>query len=553
MSQEHTELPSTSSDGRARAHALALEPTKDFTPTSLVNYRSSGRLLLRGTESDCLEAARTLREDLTCTVWIPSDKAPVASLEHGLRTVRGGNPALQGALGHFTLSVNQEENEIPLDAVLLEHDLVLDLASPPMIEAELLPVGYYSPTSPEALERDLKVLPGMTGEFEKPKYFNYNPSLCAHGRSGLPGCTRCLEACPANAITSLGDGVSVDPYLCQGGGSCVAACPTGAMTYAFPRVSDLLNHVKSLLGDYEASGGKDPVLLFHDAWSGQTIYGPLAGALSERVLPVQLEEIGSVGMDTWMSCLAYGAAGVIMAVTGGTPSRMSREIGEQIEFALPILTGMGYPQGCLAMVNVDASDSAAAMTDELPRSQLKRAARFQPQEDKRTNLRNAINHLHSQTGSSRKSVDLPAAAPFGEIRVDQQACTLCMGCVAVCPTSALRDGGDLPQLKFLEWDCVQCGLCETACPETAITRHARFIYDNEARHQVRTLNEEKPFCCIVCGKAFATQSMLKVVSEKLEGHWMWQTEKAKRRLYMCDICRAKDMMQSQLSNEDSAI
>ena len=40
-------------------------------------------------------------------------------------------------------------------------------------------------------------------------------------------CRACIDACPTIAITSIGDKVSVDPYLCQGAGSCVAACPSG--------------------------------------------------------------------------------------------------------------------------------------------------------------------------------------------------------------------------------------------------------------------------------------------------------------------------------------
>jgi hypothetical protein len=44
-----------------------------------------------------------------------------------------------------------------------------------------------------------------------------------------------------------------------------------------------------------------------------------------------------------------------------------------------------------------------------------------------------------------------------------------------------------------------------------------------------------------------------VVSEKLEGHWMFQNEQAKRRLYMCEHCRVKDMLQSQSGQSDNAI
>jgi hypothetical protein len=47
--------------------------------------------------------------------------------------------------------------------------------------------------------------------------------------------------------------------------------------------------------------------------------------------------------------------------------------------------------------------------------------------------------------------------------------------------------------------------------------------------------------------------MLKVVTEKLDGHWMFQSENAKRRLYMCEHCRVKDMMQSQADKSDMPI
>ena len=38
-----------------------------------------------------------------------------------------------------------------------------------------------------------------------------------------------MDACPTQAIVSAGDRIEVDPYLCQGGGSCASACPTGAI------------------------------------------------------------------------------------------------------------------------------------------------------------------------------------------------------------------------------------------------------------------------------------------------------------------------------------
>ena len=61
----------------------------------------------------------------------------------------------------------------------------------------------------------------------------------------------------------------------------------------------------------------------------------------------------------------------------------------------------------------------------------------------------------------------------------------------------------------------------------------------------RILNEEAPFCCITCGKPFATQSMMVTMREKLKHHWMFQDEQSLRRLQMCEDCRVKDLFASE--------
>jgi hypothetical protein len=39
--------------------------------------------------------------------------------------------------------------------------------------------------------------------------------------------------------------------------------------------------------------------------------------------------------------------------------------------------------------------------------------------------------------------------------------------------------------------------------------------------------------------------MLDVMMSKLEGHWMFQSEDARRRLQMCEHCRVKDMFRAE--------
>jgi ferredoxin len=139
---------------------------------------------------------------------------------------------------------------------------------------------------------------------------------------------------------------------------------------------------------------------------------------------------------------------------------------------------------------------------------------------------------------------LAEGAPFGEIIIDPNTCTLCMACVAICPAKALYDGGEIPQVRFLEAHCVQCGLCRCACPENAIRLAPRMVFDPTARNSLRILNQAETFCCVTCGRPFATKAIVDKMVQKLSGHWMYQDDAAKQRLLMCRECRARDFFEA---------
>jgi ferredoxin len=426
-------------------------------------------------------------------------------------------------------------------------DLVLDLSATPLLRMHEPPQGYFAPgRDPLEQAQAARKLAPMIGEFEKPKFFVYKEKICAHSRSEISGCTQCIDICSTAAITADGDHVKVEPHLCMGCGACASVCPSGAMGYAYPRIADLGLRVKTLLATYRGAGGEQACLLFHNATDGRELVARLGRrgkGLPARVIPLEAFHVASLGIDTLLGAMAYGAAQVVIVSTGSEAPEYLVALKCQMGYAQQILSALGYGEHRLQLIEAhDSIALEAAVWGLPPAPAAPAAATFNWPNDKRGTLDFAFDHLLRHAPQPQEQIALAAGAPYGQVMVNQQACTLCMACVGACPEGALLDSKERPQLKFIERNCVQCGLCEKTCPENAISLAPRLLLTRQAKAEV-VLNEAAAFACIKCGKPFATRQMIDNMLGRLTSHSMFAEPGAIERLKMCADCRVVDMLQ----------
>ena len=581
------------------AALLALSDLPDPEPVPVVSYQSGGSLLIIGPGAAALRWADRLAEQLSVSVLVTEDAE-----RHELPAVRGypvfsGEPrAVTGYLGAFQVEWEQA-NPIDLEtctrcnacirvcpeqaidfsyqidlekckahrqcvkacgeigAIDFERketrrseafDMVLDLSRESLIRSPQPPQGYFAPGR-DPLEQALAAqqLAQFVGEFEKPKYFEYREKICAHGRSEITGCTKCIDVCSTRAITSdlEANRIKVEPHLCMGCGGCASVCPSGAMTYAYPRVSDLGARLKAVLQVYREAGGENPCLLLHNTTDGRELIARLARrgkGLPANMIPLEVFHVASLGLDLMLGAIALGASRFVILSTGSEPAGYREALERQMSYARAIMSGLGLDGGRFGLI--EAGDTAAlekaVWAAETPRVLL--PATFNLTNDKRATLDFVFDHLLRHAPARKDEVPLPAGAPYGTVVVDKQKCTMCLACVGACPEGALIDAKDKPQLRFIERNCVQCGLCEKTCPEDAISLATRLLLAPAAT-QPAVLNEDKVFACVRCGKPFANQRIIDNMLGKLATHSMFKDPQALRRLQMCQDCRVVDLFE----------
>jgi Fe-S-cluster-containing hydrogenase component 2 len=532
--------------------AAAAVPVPDV-PT--VRIDSEGVVLVYGRDERAIESSGLLKEHLDVTTLITRPGALTPPRATKFPIVKGTIRNAKGRLGAFEIVVDDFAAPLPSsrgaltfgparDGATSRCDILLDLSGgPPLFPAADLRDGYVraDPADHAAVLAAVLRTRDLVGGFDKPRYVDFTAELCAHSRSQILGCRRCLDLCPVGAIAPAGDHVAIDAEICAGCGQCAAACPTGAAGYALPPADALMRKLRTLLTVYREAGGASAVVLFHDEDHGGALIDALArhgDGLPAAVLPFAVNEVTQIGLETVAAAFAYGGAAV-RVILRARPRHDVAGLRATLALAEAVLVGLGFSGRPLDTIE---TDDPFVLGDALRAIDLGNTtsspASFQAAGRKRGVLRLALRELHRVAPTPVDVVILPAGAPFGAVEIDVAGCTLCLSCVSACPTGALSDDPERPLLRFTEDACVQCGLCKATCPEKVVSLKPRIAFD-AATAAARVLKQEEPFLCIQCGKPFGVRSTIERVTAKLEGkHWMYRNAPSRLDVIkMCENCR----------------
>ncbi|SMM98544.1 Iron-sulfur cluster-binding protein [uncultured Candidatus Thioglobus sp.] len=501
-----------------------------INPTSVISYKSAGFVLI---VSESIEEALKITEQLGDKFtphYLLQNKTGVDKNN----TTYGNLITVNGYLGSFeiTAMVNNKIENLMVNKEGKYFDIVIDLVSTINI-APVPPFGYYGLNKNGENVEIFAEINQLIGILDKPKFFNLDATLCVHNRNKTELCQRCIDSCPADAISSNGDSVDVNPNLCHGCGGCSSACPTGAISYAYPTEEDTSKKLYVLVGSYLKNSGKQVKLLFHTADNEA-----LLPELESNTLPLAQEEIGSLGLETFLYAFCLGVENIIVHCTD-EPAQTIQVLHKQINLTHKLLHSLGY-QSQNAFVQLITDISQALDSDITPLSDTIGLIELS---NKRNRIFAMIDFLYTnkqtQTPLSHCDFSVSDDAYFGEVIINKELCTLCMACTSVCPPKALTSGNiDKPIVNFQESLCVQCGLCVKSCPEEAMQLNSRLIFDNQQRTSQKILNADQPFRCVDCGKVFGSNQVIQKMMEKLKNHSMFADGKINN-LAKCEDCRVK--------------
>lgn len=361
------------------------------------------------------------------------------------------------------------------------------------------------------------------------------------------GCSRCIDVCPVNAIEFHGTRPRLEADVCISCGQCAAQCPTDAL-----RRVDV---VDVRLCQTAAQRPGQPLALACPLLptSSPSTPAPVAATIRYRrcLAALDIAELLTLceegNRPIWLddrhcaSCPIGHGRNVLKRQADTINSLLTvcarpkqlffvTTVGDEAK-PRPLIDGMqpklsrrelfGALRRRVESRVVDVTSTSETKDDELS---TQRQALLKRVPDSRRRLLSGLLKMRAKA-----SATLTADLPFVMVHINSEKCSGCTLCATFCPTGALSfvsDESSSPQdsdsfrLEFTPGRCINCDICNLACPDDAVGYHkpaAGYLLHTLASHTVMmgqmgtcaqcgtptavTTNNGKPVHCYICRRS----------------------------------------------------
>lgn len=412
--------------------------------------------------------------------------------------------------------------------VELEIDQVIWLDAPQFATKQS---GVYDPAVDGWASSISKVYKNVD-TFKYKNFVYYNPNICQYqGRILEETCGKCEEVCPSVAITKTDDDKQLhfSDIDCHGCGGCVSVCPSGALDFtqmpkdAFFELSSLYAGHTALITPAQVEMPNIP--------------------LPCNVLPLAIEGRKFLHEAHLLALLQKSGNSIIFYT-----DFVSKGTGDAIDIVNEIFWRKYQKRAIQVCMSSDELMEALKNRENISECMFE-------MNDSELNKREVFTYrLSKLVGDDDLGVvETGEHIHYGNLKINEDTCTLCMSCVGVCNVSALTAHPEDNTLKFNPSICTNCGYCEVACPEENCIET---IYDqlslNKSYFIKNTMAHDNLFECVECGTEFATQKSIEKIANMMIPRFGGDEVKI-RTLYCCADCKPKVMLQAHINSNTGAI
>ncbi len=322
---------------------------------------------------------------------------------------------------------------------------------------------------------------------------------CTVVRNRNSKCTKCSDACLADAVHANKNKLELDFDACIRCGACTTVCPTEALIPLEPLDADLASEIASALEKTQDTAVFACARIASKHVGDPTKFAqvPCLARMEESVL-VKLAALGVddiVLVDGVCKTCKYRATSAGTDVTVATANQLIEAVGGTARVRrtseFPEVTLLQDAQQLLGesrrgwffktrerakdatvkTVEVVALKSnnqvVASLRDRLKISDAGTLPQFNP--ERRMEILNAMYEMGEPV------VPEIDTRLFGYVTIDTDKCNACNMCTVFCTTGALSKSKEKPEsgegsyLEFQAADCVQCNLCQDACLKKCLT------------------------------------------------------------------------------------